>query len=120
MKPRKFTNYLLAAILPFLNLNHGYASPLENKVDEISRKIRETPLSQMRGADGSFHVSSEQAEIGQELPQDYKEYVIQHELAHASGIDGSARGEYLADVLAAERTGKARYIRGPFYQPPLR
>ena len=125
MKIIKYSGCLLAIFLS-QNLTDIYrpkylatSARLENILDKTDRKIRDVPLSELQGAYGVF-ISHENIKVGRELQEEFKEYVRQHELAHASGVDGTPRGEYLADIIAASKTGKARYIRGPFYQPPVK
>jgi len=42
-----------------------------------------------------------------------------HEEAHLYGVDGSSRGEYWADALAAEKTANPYFMRTLIYRPPV-
>lgn len=90
---------------------------LTHKVEE--RSHAETS---QRGAYGFWQPGRGTGAVDESLPQSFKEFVKQHEgEGHGSfGYDGSAHGEYMADIIAAWKTGKPQHVRGPFYQPPLK
>lgn len=119
----KILNYLLAASLLFptikSNSDSYHSETLQQKISEIDDKVVPTSGSTLpRGIEGFLNPGTQNGEGRQgfynaDLPSGLSEFVRQHELAHAYyNLDGSARGEYMADAIAAERSGKFYYMRG--------
>ena len=93
----------------------------QETIRKIESRIQPTLNSSLpKGTDGVFHPTFKSGQYGADHPGGYKEFVREHELAHAFGISGDAHGEYLADVIATSRTGHPEFIRGPFYRPLVR
>lgn len=114
---KRLINYFVSAAL-FALSSYEYKTPKKER--DMESKIVEIANSSLpRGVSGFYEPAKDKGAIGRDLPGFYKEFVRQHEIAHALGADGSAHGEYLADVYAAERTGNPNLIRGPFYKPPI-
>ena len=106
--------------------NTTYHSELvQEKLSEIEKLVVPIPSSTLpKNVSGFVNPGTQSGEglrgfYGADSQSDYSEFVKHHELAHAFGIDGSPRGEYLADTYAASRTGNPNLIRGPFYRPPI-
>jgi|SRR3989344_49396 len=95
---------------------------LQTKLSELEQRIQPGHTSTLlrQGVYGYTDSRTGEGLFATGLPDSLDVSVQQHEIAHSLlGLDGSPRGEYLADTWALYKTGKINFFRGIGYRPPI-